>query len=73
MFNPRYPGEYSHNLPIYLEGLNKPYMNIILKGTAALPRLLFDRREVILPPVPLNIESKAIFRIINDGYEIIKI
>lgn len=73
MFNPRYQGDYSTTLPIYLEGLDKPYMNIIFKGTAALPRLLFDRREVILPPVPLNIETRTVFKIINDGYESIKI
>jgi len=33
------------------------------------PRLAFDRREVILPPVPLNITSVCSFFIINDGYE----
>lgn len=30
---------------------------------------MFDRREVLLPPVPLNIESKCSFKILNDGYE----
>lgn len=29
----------------------------------------FDRREVLLPVVPLNVEAKCTFRIINDGYE----
>ncbi len=41
----------------------------MLTGVAANPKLLFDRREILLPPVPLNIESKLQFRIINDGYE----
>lgn len=30
-------------------------MDISLKGEGAFPRLLFDRKEVILPVVPLNI------------------
>lgn len=46
-----------------------PYMDIVLKGEGAYPRLLFDRKEVILPVVPLEVESKCIFRVINDGYE----
>ena len=44
-------------------------MEITLKGEGQFPRLLFDRKEVILPVVPLNIEASCIFRIINDGYE----
>ena len=44
-------------------------MEIILKGSGAFPKLIFDRREVILPPVPCNTVSKSTFRIINDGYE----
>lgn len=76
MFNPRYSGEYETSLPLYLDDQaynNKPYLDLVIKGTAAEPRLLYDRREVILPPVPLNIESKTIFRLINDGFENIKI
>ena len=45
------------------------YMDIILKGEGAFPRLLFDRKEILLPVVPLNVESKCVFRILNDGYE----
>jgi hypothetical protein len=40
----------------------------VLRGTASNPRLLFDRREVILPVVPLDTTSKSSFRIINEGY-----
>lgn len=35
----------------------------------AYPKLTFDRREVILPIVPLGISAKCQFRMINDGYE----
>ena len=31
--------------------------------------LYFNKREVIMPVVPLDIETTASFRIINDGYE----
>lgn len=30
--------------------------------------LMFDRREVILPVVPLGIESIGMFKVINEGY-----
>jgi hypothetical protein len=46
-----------------------PYVDIILKGEGLFPRLLFDRKEIILPVVPLNIESSCIYRLINDGYD----
>ena len=45
------------------------YMDIVLKGEGSFPRLVFDRKEILLPVVPLNVEAKCIFRIINDGYE----
>jgi len=49
--------------------LKNAYSEITLKGKGAFPRLTFDRREIILPVVPLEVESKCVFRIINDGYE----
>ena len=30
---------------------------------------MFDRKEVILPVVPLNIVSRSTFKIINSGYD----
>lgn len=44
-------------------------MNLLLKGKGAYPRLVFDRKEVVLPQVPCNVYTKCMFRIINDGYE----
>jgi hypothetical protein len=68
-FKPMFAGSYEVKLPLYLESENKPYSEIILKGEGAIPRILFDRREIVLPIVPLGIESKCTFRIINDGYQ----
>ena len=40
-----------------------------MSGIGSYPKLYFDRREIIMPVVPLNIESICEFYIINDGYE----
>lgn len=42
---------------------------MVLKGSAAQPKLSFDRREVLLPVVPLGVEARCTFRVLNDGYE----
>lgn len=38
-------------------------------GTGQHPRLSFDVRECVLPPVPLGITSRATFAILNAGYD----
>ena len=72
-FNPFAPGNYEKSVPLFLEDPELPpnlsYLDIKLKGEGAFPRLLFDRKEIILPVVPLNVKAKCLFRIINDGYE----
>jgi hypothetical protein len=40
-----------------------------MKGVGQNPRLLFDRKEVILPIVPLGNLATTTFRVINDGYD----
>ena len=40
-----------------------------MKGVGANPRILFDRKYIILPIVPLGCVSKTAFKILNDGYE----
>ncbi|KAL4497051.1 hypothetical protein ABPG72_002207 [Tetrahymena utriculariae] len=76
-FDPKEPGEYEEVICLFLDGdegqSSIPVHKIQVKGVAAFPKLMFDRREVLLPVVPLGIESKCIFRIINDGYENLKI
>ncbi len=69
-FNPTEIGEFVRTVPLFIENdFSKPYLEINLKGVGAGPKLMFDRREIILPIVPLNIVSRCAFRIINDGYE----
>ena len=69
-FNPLIPDYYQQAVNLYLDGdESKPYMTVEIKGQGAFPRLIFDRREIILPVVPLGIPSRCIFRIYNDGYE----
>ena len=77
MFNAKVAGEYECRVPIYLEDCgtlsSKAYMEMSISGSAMKPRILFDRREVILPPVPLNIPSRESFRVLNDGFQSMKI
>ena len=54
---------------LYIGNDKKPYQELTFKGQGAFPRLVFDRKEVILPIVPLDIQSRCVFRILNDGYE----
>lgn len=30
---------------------------------------MFDRTEILMPVVPLNVYSRCVFKIINDGYD----
>ena len=49
--------------------MNKIHMKIKLKGCGIFPKITFDRREIILPTVPLNVVSRTFFRVINEGYD----
>lgn len=68
-FNPHDHREYESKVLVYIDDNPTPYTEILLKGEGASPRLLFDRREVILPITPLDTYARSTFRIINDGYE----
>ncbi|KAL4498636.1 hypothetical protein ABPG72_019754 [Tetrahymena utriculariae] len=72
-FNPFEPGVYEKQIPLFVKDpdvkINSSYIDITLKGEGAFPKLLFDRKEIILPIVPLGVEAKCVFRIINSGYE----
>lgn len=48
---------------------SKPYLSLRMKGQGTVPKLTFDRREIVLPIVPLGIRSRCLFYIINEGYE----
>jgi hypothetical protein len=46
---------------LYLDGnMKKVHMKIKLKGEGIFPKITFDRREIIMPTVPLNIVSKCV-------------
>lgn len=73
-FNPYGPGQFDQTVQLYILSdpeinPNLPYVDLSMTGSGAYPRLLFDKKEVILPVVPLNTQAKCSFRIINDGYE----
>jgi len=57
-FNPHDAVEYCDKIPLYLNDEHeKPYLTIELRGQGAEAKIFFDRREVVLPPVPLNVEA----------------
>lgn len=72
-FNPFQVGDYHHKLPLFIlsKKITQPlkYVDVIMKGTASLPNIFFNKREIIMPVVPLGIETTSNFKIINDGYE----
>ena len=46
-----------------------PILSLELAGVGRQPQLRFDTNHVLLPAVPLNFESSATFRVVNDGYD----
>jgi len=48
-------------------------MPLRLKGQGTVPKLVFDRKEIVLPIVPLGIRSRCLFYIKNDGYESLEV
>src|SRR3990167_7115467 len=69
-FRPTIPGVWVYELPLFVDeerAISKA--TITLKGESAFPKILFDRREVIMPVVPLGVESRVQFYIHNDGYQ----
>ena len=59
-------------MPLYIKNKTLPepikYVDVVFKGTASLPNLFFNKREVIMPVVPLDVETVSSFKILNDGY-----
>lgn len=68
-FNPLQPISYEEHVNLYLDEAADPYLTFTLQGLGTVPRINFDRRHVLLPVVPLNIQSRCIFQVLNDGYE----
>jgi len=51
----------------------KPYLSLRFKGQGTVPKLSFDRKEIVLPIVPVNVRSRVLFHIINEGYESLEV
>jgi hypothetical protein len=68
-FVPPVAERFSASLMIFINGATKPYAEIPVSGEGMQPRLSFDRREIILPVVPLDVPSMCTFNIINEGYD----
>ncbi|GFR48568.1 hypothetical protein Agub_g10470, partial [Astrephomene gubernaculifera] len=69
-FCPRDSRTYEALIPVYLDGeLEEPYLHIEVQGVGQYPRLTFDMRECLLPPVPLGLRSTATFYVLNNGYD----
>lgn len=51
----------------------KPYLSLRLRGRGTVPGLAFDRREIVLPIVPLGVRSRCLFYVVNEGYESLEV
>lgn len=69
-FNPFTHMNYERKAGLFVNGeKEKAYLDVSFKGNGAYPRLIFDRREIIMPIVPLGVISRCMFKIVNDGFE----
>ena len=70
-FSPKLQKEYTGQVMLYVEDEDGTSTNkvIRLEGEGFYPRIYFDKRELILPIVPLGWESSIKFKIKNEGYE----
>ena len=73
-YRPTIPGVWNCQLPLYVDDeRSAPKALISLRGESSFPRILFDRREIIMPTVPLGVESKVTFYVYNDGYQTVSL
>mmetsp|Transcript_28943 Transcript_28943/g.66987 ORF Transcript_28943/g.66987 Transcript_28943/m.66987 type:complete len:2816 (+) Transcript_28943:96-8543(+) len=70
-FCPKDSTSYSAKLHLYLDRKMEgdSYFAVELKGQGVFPCLVFDRREVILPVVPLGVTARTTLYVINQGYD----
>eukprot|EP01135_Chromosphaera_perkinsii_P012039 Nk52_evm2s2578 gene=Nk52_evmTU2s2578 len=75
-FYPQEEMQYSMDIPVFLGDSSVKYFtkaNIFqafkLSGYGATPLLSFNRPEITLPIVPLNVESSTVLTVINHGFE----
>jgi hypothetical protein len=69
-FRPFAEAAYSALVALRLDrSTDKAYLELELKGRGSYPRLLFDRKDVVLPAVPIGVKSSTRFHILNKGYD----
>ncbi|KAI8473771.1 MAG: hypothetical protein J3K34DRAFT_497953 [Monoraphidium minutum] len=69
-FTPRDARPYEATIPIFIHGdTSAPHLVLELAGVGRFPRLTFETTEVVLPAVPLGVVSRAVFHVVNDGYD----
>ncbi|KAH7821511.1 putative flagellar associated protein [Monocercomonoides exilis] len=68
-FFPSEARTFNITIPFFLNDDIKPYCSVQVTALGISPMLLFEPKEVILPPVPLGFTSKARVSIRNVGYE----
>lgn len=75
-FTPHAAKDFANTVPIILDpgadGVDSggaPCLEMELRGKGVAPCITFDRRELILPPVPIGAVSSGVFYINNNGYD----
>ena len=71
-FRPENVNKYEEKIIVKLYnqelGFYERVKDVMIYGEGAKPRIYFDKREIILPIVPLGIETKAAIKLRNEGY-----
>jgi hypothetical protein len=72
-FKPQHEGHFIERFNVVLKEKKISQICFEIEGSAILPSIKFDCNEVIMPLVPLNIESKFLLSLENHGYDAITI
>jgi hypothetical protein len=69
-FTPREMIDYEVSVPVYLDRKrDKCYTEIAMRGMGSSPTLSFDRKEIIMPVVPLGTSTSEVFHVVNEGFD----
>ncbi|XP_003218974.3 cilia- and flagella-associated protein 47 isoform X1 [Anolis carolinensis] len=67
-FCPCCPGEYTAEIPVFLNNETSIYRTVILSGALKSPKMSFEPQLLILTPVPLNVKTGANVSLIPQNY-----
>ena len=69
-FVPEDDGSYEFKMPVYIDNdFSKRYLELTVKAQGRFPMITFDEDEVVLPVVPLGLQTSATFHILNAGHD----